>query len=52
VSQECIALHKCEKKKIGVPENVDFILAFYMVHEIPAHEEFFNEIKSMLKPNG
>jgi len=50
--EERITLHKCEKNKIGLSENVDFVLAFYMLHEIPNQEEFFNEIKSILKPNG
>jgi ubiquinone/menaquinone biosynthesis C-methylase UbiE len=50
--EERITLHKSEKHKIGLTEEVDFILAFYMIHEIPDQEEFFNEIKSILKPNG
>ncbi|MBW2739492.1 MAG: class I SAM-dependent methyltransferase, partial [Deltaproteobacteria bacterium] len=29
-----ITLHQCEKNKIGVSEYVDFVLLFYMVHEI------------------
>lgn len=49
--EERITLHKCEENKIGLSEDIDFILAFYMVHEIPNQEEFFNEIKSILKPN-
>lgn len=47
-----ITLHKCEENKIGVSENVDFVLAFYMVHEVPDQGKFFNEIKTILKPNG
>jgi ubiquinone/menaquinone biosynthesis C-methylase UbiE len=47
-----ITLHKCEKNKIGLPEHVDFVLAFYMVHEIRNREQLFHEIASMLKPNG
>ena len=47
-----IILHKCEEDNIGVSEDVDFVLAFYMVHEVPNQEKFFNEIKSLLKPNG
>ena len=47
-----ITLHKCEENKIGVSEHVDFILLFYMVHEIPNKEEFFNEIGAILSPNG
>jgi ubiquinone/menaquinone biosynthesis C-methylase UbiE len=50
--EERITLHKCQKNRIGVSENVDFVLAFYMVHEVPNQEEFLNEIGSILKPNG
>ena len=45
-------LHKCEEDKTGVSENVDFILLFYMVHEVPKKEDFFNEIVNILKPDG
>ena len=47
-----ITLHKCEENKIGVSKHVDFVLLFYMVHEIPNQEEFFNEIRTILRPNG
>lgn len=47
-----ITLHKCSEDRIGVSDSVDFVLAFYMVHEIPNQQEFFNEIRSILKPNG
>ncbi len=52
VYEERITLYKCEENGIGWSEDVDFVLAFYMVHEIPNQEEFFKEIKSILKPNG
>jgi ubiquinone/menaquinone biosynthesis C-methylase UbiE len=47
-----IILHKCEKDKIGFAGKVDFILAFYMVHEVPNQENFFQELKSLLNENG
>lgn len=47
-----ISLHKCEQERIGVTEPVDFVLLFYMVHEIPKKNEFFKEIEAMLKPAG
>jgi 2-polyprenyl-3-methyl-5-hydroxy-6-metoxy-1,4-benzoquinol methylase len=50
--EERIILHKCEENKIGASVNVDFVLAFYMVHEVPNQKEFLEEIKSILKPNG
>jgi ubiquinone/menaquinone biosynthesis C-methylase UbiE len=50
--EERITLHKSEKHTLGLSEGVDFVLAFYMVHEIPNQEAFFKEMKSILKPNG
>ncbi|MEE9555752.1 MAG: class I SAM-dependent methyltransferase [Candidatus Adiutricales bacterium] len=50
--EERITLHKSQKNRIDLSENVDFVLAFYMVHEVSNQEEFFNEIGSILKPNG
>jgi len=47
-----ITLHKCREDRIGVSDSVDFVLVFYMVHEVPDQAEFFNEIESLLKPNG
>ena len=50
--EERITLHKCEQNKIGISENVDFVLLFYMVHEVPNKEALFSEIGTILKPNG
>lgn len=47
-----IVLHKCQKRKIGVSDRVDFILAFYMVHEVPDKQYFFKELSGILKNNG
>ena len=45
-------LHQCEADRIGLDEEVDFVLAFYMVHEMPDHAAFFQEIATLLKPDG
>ena len=50
--EERITLHQSQKNTIGVSEKVDFILAFYMVHEIPDQKAFFNEIETIVKLNG
>jgi ubiquinone/menaquinone biosynthesis C-methylase UbiE len=50
--EERITLHKCEENKIDVSENVDFILAFYVIHEVPNAEAFFSEIERILKSKG
>ena len=47
-----VTLHKCQEVKIGVSEKVDFILAFWMVHEVPDQLRFFSELKSILNQNG
>ena len=47
-----IVLHRCGENAIGWPQPVDFILAFYMVHELPDPDAFFREVGSMLKPGG
>ncbi|OQX26879.1 MAG: SAM-dependent methyltransferase [Desulfobacteraceae bacterium IS3] len=50
--EERITLHQCQENSIGVSEKVDFVLAFYMVHEVPDQRKFFDEIVSVLKPKG
>lgn len=50
--EERVILHKCEEDNIGIAGQVDFILAFYVVHEVPRQDVFFREIQSTLKTNG
>ena len=50
--EDRIILHKCDENKIGISEDVDFVLLFYMVHEVLDKESLFYEIKSILKPHG
>jgi ubiquinone/menaquinone biosynthesis C-methylase UbiE len=50
--EQRIELHKCQEDKIGISEKVDFILAFWMIHEVPDQERMFMEMKSILKPGG
>jgi ubiquinone/menaquinone biosynthesis C-methylase UbiE len=47
-----IVLHKCGEDKIGISEFVDFVLVFYMLHEVASQENFLGEIGSILKPGG
>ena len=50
--EERITLHKCELSKIGLSDPVDFVLLFYVVHEVLNGEEFLREIGTILKPSG
>ncbi len=47
-----IQLVKCDKESINVHDQVDFILTFYMVHEVPDKSLLFRQLKSILNKNG
>ena len=47
-----IRTHQCEPDVIGVEVAVDFILAFWMVHEVPDTDAFFSQLRSCLNPEG
>ncbi len=44
-----IRTHLCERTSLGVSEVVDFVNAFWMVHEVPDTHEFLTQIHSVLK---
>ena len=44
--------HLCRADDIGIEEPVDFILAFWMVHELPDREKFFKQLKAVLTAEG
>lgn len=50
--EDRITLHKCMNNCIGVTDKVDFVLLFYMVHEVPDKSAFFRELASILNPEG
>jgi len=43
---------RCKQHAINITEQVDFILAFYMVHEVPDKSSFFKQLKTILQHNG
>jgi ubiquinone/menaquinone biosynthesis C-methylase UbiE len=47
-----IKIHKCQENRIGVTEKVDFILAFWMIHEVYDPDRLIRELKSILNPGG
>jgi ubiquinone/menaquinone biosynthesis C-methylase UbiE len=50
--EEIIATIKCETDEIIVDEKIDFILAFYMVHEVPNKKLLFETLKNILNYDG
>jgi 2-polyprenyl-3-methyl-5-hydroxy-6-metoxy-1,4-benzoquinol methylase len=47
-----ITPHRAEPDSINNSTKVDFILLFWMVHEVPDPSSFFREVAANLKSNG
>lgn len=43
---------KCTPDTLPIPENVDFILCFWMVHEVRDKPKFLRRIYELLNPGG
>lgn len=47
-----IELHQCTPDSLDIHVDLDFILAFYMVHEVNDQSDFFRQLQSCLRPSG
>ncbi|MCX6226077.1 MAG: methyltransferase domain-containing protein, partial [Bacteroidia bacterium] len=47
-----IEIHQCQENKIGITEMVDFILAFWMIHEVNDPEKLIEELTTIIQPGG
>jgi ubiquinone/menaquinone biosynthesis C-methylase UbiE len=47
-----IEFRLCEPLHLGLREPVDFVLAFWMVHEVQDQSAFLQEIGAALRPSG
>ena len=47
-----ITTHRSGADRIGLREEVDFALAFYMVHEVADQGDFLKEVASLLKKDA
>lgn len=47
-----ILFHQCKPDSLGMQQRADFILSFYMVHEVPDRDLFFSEVIGLLAPGG
>ncbi len=47
-----IRLHQCEANQIGLNDEFDFVLAFWMAHETPNPSGFLEEVYTLLKQGG
>ena len=47
-----IHLHRCNADALGLEDTVDFVNAFWMVHEVPDIRAFAQQVHSILKKGG
>ena len=47
-----IHVHLCSRDRIGLQEELDFAIAFFMLHEVPDIPAFLEEIYTLLKPGS
>jgi len=47
-----IFAYLCQADDIGIEVSTEFILAFWMVHELPDQENFFKQLKTRLAAEG
>lgn len=47
-----IGLVKCDSSSLNVTASADFVLAFYMVHEMPDQAAFFRQVFPLLRESG
>lgn len=50
--EQRIDLHRCEADSLNISQKVDFVLAFYVVHEFPNQINLFNELNFILINGG
>jgi 2-polyprenyl-3-methyl-5-hydroxy-6-metoxy-1,4-benzoquinol methylase len=50
--EQQVVTHLCKEDSLGLDMQFDFVLAFWMAHEVPNHLALFEEIESLLKPSG
>ena len=49
---ERVTTHQCEQDRIGITEKVDFVLAFWMIHEVHDSLSFLAQIRQILNDGG
>jgi ubiquinone/menaquinone biosynthesis C-methylase UbiE len=47
-----ITLHLSNPDSLNIKEKVNFVLAFWMMHEVPDRRQLLNELFAVLKDNG
>jgi 2-polyprenyl-3-methyl-5-hydroxy-6-metoxy-1,4-benzoquinol methylase len=49
---ERMRLRRCAEDRLALDVSADFVLAFWVVHEVPDQGAFFREVRSLLREDG
>jgi len=52
VLENRVQLHQCTETRLGFTDPVDFVLLFYVAHELEDRGQTFKDLASILKPDG
>ena len=47
-----ISLHQCQANRLGLSGPLDFVFAFYVIHELPNPASFLAELRPLFSPGG
>ena len=47
-----MTFYRCEPNNLGIAEKMDFILGFWMVHEVNDQKDFFSQLRPNLSSDG
>jgi ubiquinone/menaquinone biosynthesis C-methylase UbiE len=47
-----VHVHKCDESGLNLKDTVDFIFAFYVIHEVADQVKLFDEFRKILNPGG
>jgi len=50
--EKSIVLHRSTQEKVNITEYLDFVLMFYVVHEVPSKENLFDELLPLVNKDG
>lgn len=50
--ERIVQIHRCQEKSLNLTDKIDFVLAFYSLHEMSSLDNILDEIKLLLKPEG
>lgn len=50
--EQRIRPHRCNPDHLGIPDQLEFVYSFYVLHEVPDPERVIHELCDLIKPGG